>query len=91
MIIPLWNIVYILVLILSWLTCGLAINPEAMPEQVGRLLAYSPLLHCVEWVRSAYYPDFPAHLLDKGYVLWCGTISLVLGLVMERLLRRFML
>ena len=91
MIVQLWQVVYVLVLVIAWITCGLAINPEAMPDKIGRLLAYNPLLHSIEWIRSAYYLDYPAHFLDKSYVLWCGTISLVLGLIMERVLRRFML
>ena len=90
MVIPLWQVGYVLILVVCWITCGLAINPEALPERAGKWLAYNPLLHCVEWIRSAYYPDFPAHLLDKSYVLWCAAIPFVLGLVMVRFLRRFM-
>ena len=91
MIVPLWNIVYVLFLIVFWVTGGLAIDPEALPARVGALFAWNPLLHCIEWVRSGYYADFPAHLLDKSYVLWVAGGSLVLGLIGERLLRRFLL
>ena len=91
MIVPLWNIAYVLVLIVFWITAGLAINPETVPEQVGRLLAWNPLLHSIEWVRQAYYADFPAHLLDKRYVLWVAAGALALGLLAERALRRFLL
>ena len=91
MIIPLWNIVYVLILISFWITAGLAINPETVPEPIGRILAWNPLLHSIEWVRQAYYADFPAHLLDKSYVLWVAAGSLALGLLAERTLRRFLL
>ena len=84
-----FNIVYVLFLILFWVTSGLAVNPEAMPEQLGNYLAWNPLLHSIEWIRSAYYDDFPAHLLDKVYVLKVAGVTFVLGLVLERLLRPF--
>ena len=91
MMLPLWGIVYILILIVGWLTAGLAIDIEALPKQLGDLLAWNPLLHSVEWVRLGYYPDFPAYHLSKSYVLFCGAGSFVLGLVAERALRRFLL
>ena len=82
-----FNIVYVLILIVFWITAGLAINPEAMPDQIGYYLSWNPLLHSIEWIRSAYFNDFPAHLLDKGYVLKVAGITFVLGLILERLLR----
>ncbi len=83
-----FNVVYVLFLILFWVTSGLAINPEALPDQIGQYLAWNPLLHCIEWVRKAYYLDFPAHLLDKSYVLEVAAGTFVLGLILERLLRK---
>ncbi len=84
-----WSIVYVLFLIGFWMTSGVAINPEQMPVEVGSLFAWNPLLHCIEWVRSAYYVDYPAHLLNKTYVLTIGFGSLGIGLIMERYLREF--
>ena len=82
-----FNVAYVLVLIIFWVTAGLAINPEALPEQLGYYASWNPLLHSIEWVRSAYYNDFPAHLLDKTYVIRVAGITFVLGLILERLLR----
>ena len=87
MILPLWNIVYVGVLIIFWITSGVVINPEALPTPIADLLAWNPLLHCIEWLRLSYYDDFPARLLDKSYVLYWGAGSLACGLVMERVLR----
>lgn len=91
MLFPFWNVCYVLILIVFWATSGVAINPEAMPTAIGELLAWNPLLHCIEWLRLAYYDDFPAHLLNKSYVIYVGAGSLACGLVMERLLRFFLL
>ena len=89
MIFPLWIIGYVGILILFWFTAGLAINPEAMPAEIGYYVSWNPLMHSVEWIRKGYYADFPAHLLSKSYVISCGAGSLAIGLMMERLLRRY--
>ncbi len=91
MITQFWQLVYVLVLIVAWLTCGLAINIEAMPERLGEILAWNPLVHSIEWVRLGFYADYPAHYLSRTYVLMCAAVSLVLGLIGERALRRFLL
>ena len=72
MIFPLWNVIYIGVIIGTWIACGIALQPEQMPTQIGDLLAWIPLLHSVELMRLAYYEDFPARLLDREYVLYWG-------------------
>ena len=91
LIMPLWGIGYMGILILFWITSGVAINPEMLPEQIGYWLSWNPLLHCVEWLRSAYYDDYPARLLDKTYVLGVGFCTLSLGLLMQRTMKRFLL
>ena len=91
MIFPLWFIGYVLILILFWITSGVAINPELLPEQIGYWLSWNPLLHCIEWLRSAYYDDYPARLLDRSYVLEVGFGTLALGLLMQRTMKRYLL
>ena len=89
MIFPLWVVGYVLIIIVFWITAGLAFNPETMPAELGYYVSWNPLMHSIEWIRKAYYADFPAHLLNKTYVLSVGAGSLALGLVMERLLKRY--
>ena len=86
---PLWIIGYIGILITFWLTSGMVINPETLPSELGYWISWNPLMHCVEWIRLGYYNDFPAHLLNKTYVLCVGSGSLALGLLMERYLKRY--
>ena len=88
---PLWFTGYVLILILFWITSGVVINPETLPEQIGYWLSWNPLLHCIEWIRSAYYDDYPTHLLDKNYVLETGFVTLALGLLMQRTMKRYLL
>ena len=86
---PLWFIGYVVIIIVFWWSAGLAINPEAMPEQIGYWISWNPLMHSVEWVRKAYYADYPAHFLNKTYVVSFGVGTLALGLLLERALKRY--
>jgi capsular polysaccharide transport system permease protein len=47
-----------------------------------------PLLQCVEWIRYAYYEDYPDKLLNIPYLITFATVCLA---VSERLARRVLL
>ena len=87
-VIPIWNLILIVLIISMYLSSGIVFLPSQMPEQIQYYLSFNPLLHCVEWMRTAYYPDYPTQLLDRTYVLEFSLVSLTLGLILERLLRR---
>ena len=87
--VPLWIIVYTLFIILMWVSSGALFVVSALPEQIQTLLSYNPLLQCTEWIRVAYYSDYPTSILDRMYVLKFGLIGLTAGLILERLVRRF--
>ena len=86
---PMFMLVYVLFLISFWFTAGVAINPEALPTAIGDLLAWNPLLHSIEWLRSAYFPDAPTRLLSKSYVLYVAATTMTLGLIGQKALRPF--
>ena len=90
MIFPLWTLGFIGIVILCYFTSGTVFNPETMPAEIGYYVSWNPLMHCVEWIRKGYYADFPAHLLDKTYVIGVGAGTLAVGLIMERLLKKYM-
>jgi capsular polysaccharide transport system permease protein len=58
-----------------------------MPETIRDYLDYNPLLHLVEWLRSAYYSSYDEALVDKTLVLGVAASLLALGLAGERFLR----
>jgi capsular polysaccharide transport system permease protein len=91
MAVPLWAIICIAFYITAWMTCGIAIDPELLPPQYGYLMSFNPLMHAVEWMRTAYYPDYTPRLLDKTYLVECGVGLFFVGLVSERLFRGFLL
>ena len=88
---PMWATIYVLFIIGAWATCGLTIDPEALPAPYGYYMSFNPVMHLVEWMRHAYYPDFPVRLLDKSYVITFAVVCLGIGLVAERLSRSFLI
>ncbi len=80
--------IWALLLIVFYLTSGSLFVPSLLPEPVIMVLEWNPVLHCVEWMRTAYYPGYPDQVLDKSYVISVTTGLLVLGLFGERIMRR---
>lgn len=78
---------YFLVVITVYLTSGTLFVPSYMPQGVVSVLYWNPVLHGVEWLRSAYFIGYPNQILDKSYMLIFGASSLFTGLCLERLLR----
>jgi hypothetical protein len=65
--------------------------PTAIPGPYDRWLALNPLLQCVEWIRYAYYEDYPDKLLNIPYLITFATACLAVSLIAERLARRVLL
>lgn len=84
-----WMIIYILVMILTYLSSGIIFVPEYLPERARNVLMWNPLLQVVEWFRSAYYEGYGQRTLDKQYVLVTAAVLLAAGLTAERFTRRY--
>jgi capsular polysaccharide transport system permease protein len=80
-------IIYSLFTIVIYLLSGTMFVVSALPAEVGEALAWNPVMHGVEWMRTAYYPDYPKHYLYVGYMLTFGLIAWFVGLGLERVLR----
>jgi capsular polysaccharide transport system permease protein len=86
---PVVAIIYALITILLYVCSGVFFIASNLPQQYQDILAWVPTVHAVEWVRTAYYPDYPAQILDKMYLLEYGLTCLCLGLAIERFFRPF--
>ncbi len=82
-----WVLGYVAVLIGFYIASGIYFVPDFLPAGVQYYLSFNPLLHAVSWMRSAYYPGYSAHLLDKTYLLSWGVCTTFAGLLIERLVR----
>ena len=89
--VPFWITGYALLAIILWAASGVMFVPDALPEAMRTPLSYLPTLQGVEWMRSAYYQDYGATILDKTYLISFALVTLFIGLVLERLVRGKML
>jgi capsular polysaccharide transport system permease protein len=84
---PPWFTGYVLVQIILYASSGILFVPDSLPEIARYYLSFNPVLHAVEWMRSAYYPGYGSLVLDKTYLLgWC-VCTIFGGLALERLIR----
>ncbi len=87
-VLPVWHLFFHFSMPVLWLASGILFFPAAIPEPYDRWLALNPLLQCVEWIRYAYYEDYPDKLLNVPYLITFATACLAVSLVAERLVRR---
>ena len=85
--IPSWVTGYSLFSTAMWFASGVMFVPDALPDEARYWLSFNPAMHGVEWMRSAYYEGYGGLILDKSYMLEFALISLLIGLVIERLFR----
>jgi capsular polysaccharide transport system permease protein len=72
---------------LFWIS-GVYFTVGMLPEAAQEPMLRNPLLHAVELVRAGYFPAYDAHHVDVQYVsAWILALMLV-GLVLERAVRR---
>lgn len=82
-----WHIVFIVIMLILYMTAGVFMLPTALPQNVRELVWYNPLFQCVEWLRSAYYEGYGDDMLSKTYLLSFAVGCLFLGLLGERFIR----
>src|SRR4051794_21443127 len=62
--------------------------PAMMPEWVRDALSWNPVLHAIDWFRAGFFGGYEPHWLDRSYLVALAILSLMLGFVLERGLRR---
>jgi capsular polysaccharide transport system permease protein len=90
-VLPVWYTLYNLSIPAAWLGSGIIFFPSAIPDPYDRWLALNPLLQCIEWIRYAYYEDYPDKLLNIPYLITFATVCLAVSLIAEMLARRVLL
>jgi capsular polysaccharide transport system permease protein len=63
---------------------------DRMPEQARAVLAWNPILHGIEWFREGMFAELHSSTLDRGYLYSFGLVLTLVGLALERVLRRYM-
>jgi capsular polysaccharide transport system permease protein len=72
---------------LFWVS-GIFFTIDTVPEAARGPLLYNPMLHATEMVRAGWFENHGTENIDLGYVLWwIGGLALV-GLLLERWVRK---
>lgn len=80
-------VAFILIMVVAYASAGVFIPITTLPESIQSIAWYNPLVHLVEWLRSAYYTGYTTPILSKTYVLAMASIYFFLGLLLDKLLR----
>lgn len=67
---------------------GLFYTANGLPTNVRDILLYNPMLHVNEIVRDGWFPSYQSRHADAGYAIAWMLCLLVLGLLLERAVRR---
>ena len=82
-----WMIIFILIMIVMYITSGAFILSSNLSVAVRDVLWFNPLFQMVEWLRSAYYDGYGAASLSKSYTLGFSLVCLFFGILGEKLFR----
>lgn len=85
-ILPVWTNIWKYMSRPIFILSGIFFTLEQMPESVRYYLLFNPVAHLVEWIRSAAIPTFESDVYSTLYPLAFGTVSLIIGLVIDRIL-----
>jgi capsular polysaccharide transport system permease protein len=66
---------------------GIFFTADMIPSSARDWMLLNPVLHMVEWTRSAFFPSYDGNHLDRTYAVSAAAIMLLLGLAMERMYR----
>lgn len=78
-----WNVLSRPLFIIS----GIFFTAQTLPPAAQDLLYWNPMMHCIEWVRSGFFPQYHSNFLDLTYVLVSALGGLFLALLLERIFR----
>ena len=78
---------FLILMLILYATSGVFTVPSQFSEETRQILWFNPVLHCVEWLRSAYYEGYGQNMVSKSYVVAVGSVCLFLGISGDKLLR----
>lgn len=83
-----WKNVWAIIQRPMFFISGVFFIPTFLPENILKLLSWNPVLHCIEFFRISYYSNYDSIILNTNYVLWLSLTLILIGMFLERVLRR---
>ena len=68
---------------------GIFFTAGSLSPTLREIVLYNPILHSIEWFRSAVFTTYDSQYVDKPYLLITASIFLTIGLSAERVTRKF--
>jgi capsular polysaccharide transport system permease protein len=83
-----WQSLFNVIMRPQYLLAGVFFDIDRIPSPFRDILLLSPIAHCVMWFRTGFFVDYARDSLDRMYALEWGVGCLILGLALERFMRR---
>jgi capsular polysaccharide transport system permease protein len=83
-----WNFIFPLISRGLMMFSGVFFVPEFLTPTPRYWLSFNPVLQAIELFRLAFYPAYPAFVLDLTYLAYCAVSAVFFGLIVERVTRR---
>src|SRR5579875_2669960 len=83
-----WDKIWAQITRVLYICSGIFYVPATMPDRVRHLLAWNPVLQAVDWFRASFFQGYDPYWLDRSYLVIAGLWVLLIGLALERRLRR---
>jgi capsular polysaccharide transport system permease protein len=85
---PGWDKVWAQITRILYFCSGIFYVPAIMPDRVRHILAWNPILQAVDWFRASFFENYDPHWLARFYLVMLGLWTLLVGLALERSMRR---
>jgi capsular polysaccharide transport system permease protein len=82
-----WVTIYTLIQITLYLSSAIVFLPSDVPEWGRNILSWIPTLQIIEWMRVAFFENYPDDMLHRGYATAWALGSIAVGLGLERAIR----
>lgn len=86
---PLYKMVWSAFARIQIFTSAVFFIPEYMPPIVKDIIVWNPMMHFVALFRIGFYSTYPTHLFSMSYMITCSICLLLVGLMLERVLRNY--
>ena len=83
-----WPALFHVIMRPQYLLAGVFFDIDKMPSPFREILLLSPIAQCVIWFRTAFFADYGRYSLDRTYALEWGIALVIVGLSLERFMRR---
>lgn len=87
---PFYVVAFIIIMIMMYMTSSMFMPSYLISRDLKVIMSINPIWTLIEWLRSAYYYSYDSDLIRTYSVIWISTLSLLLGLLGERLVRNKM-